>query len=88
MRFTYDADADTLLISLLPEAEIDRTVEIDQDRHVDLDSSGVVVQIEVLWASTGVRLHDIIQEFGLWEYKPFLEDIAESRPSFRPLVTA
>ncbi len=88
MRFTYDADADTLLVSLLPEAEIDRTVEVDENRHVDLDPSGAVVQIEVLWASAGVRLHDIIQRFGLWEHKQFLEDVAESSASLRPVVSA
>lgn len=84
MVYSYDASVDALSIKLLPDATIARTIEIDDNRHVDLDEFGQVAQIEILWASEGVELNDIIDRFQLFEEKEFLHGVAEQ--SFRPAV--
>lgn len=84
MRYTYDSEVDALLIELLPGQPITRTLEVDDARHVDLSDSGQVVAIEILWASTGFPVDDLIDRFGLWDYKAFLQDIAAH--SFRPAI--
>ena len=88
MRFTYDADADALTIILLPGEKIVRTVEFGEDRHVDLDASGRVVQIEILWpSSTGVKYDDIAAQFDIADYKSFLEDVAAAQGGFQPAMS-
>lgn len=84
MVYSYDASVDALSIKLLPDATIARTIEIDDNRHVDLDELGQVAQIEILWASEGVELNDIIDRFQLFEEKEFLHGVAAQ--SFRPAV--
>ena len=88
MRFTYDAESDVLMIVLHPWSQVAHTVEVDDDRHVDLDGFDRVVQIEVLWASLGVELEDIIDRFDLKDFKDFLGSVAEAQPSFRPVIPA
>ena len=82
MRYQYDADADALLIEFGSGHDVATTLEIDDARHVDLDADGRPVRIEVLWASHGVELHDLIDRFQLWDLKPLLEDIEQH--SFKP----
>lgn len=80
--YEYDPSADALVIKLRPASEIARTVEVDDSRLVDVDANEEVVEIEVLWASTGVEVADLIDRFDLWEFKPFLEEVAAQR--FQP----
>jgi uncharacterized protein YuzE len=84
MVYSYDASVDALTIKLLPDATIARTVEVDDNRHVDLDEFGQVAQIEILWASEGVELNDIIDDYQLFEEKEFLHGVADQ--TFRPAV--
>lgn len=85
MRYQYDADADVLLIDVQSGNAVSSTVEIDDTRHVDLDDDGRVVRIEVLWASAGVELQDIIDRFGLRDLRPLLEDIENH--TFKPAAS-
>jgi len=86
MRYIYDADVDALTIELAPGAAIERTVEVDEGRHVDLDAENMVVQVEILWASTGVKVEDLIARFGLEGHRAFLDSIAMQ--VFKPYVPA
>lgn len=85
MRYQYDADADVLIIDVRSGKEVSSTVEIDDARHVDLDDEGRVVRIEVLWASAGVELQDIIDRFQLRDLMPLLEDIEHH--TFKPAAS-
>ena len=85
MRYQYDADADILLIDVRSGKGVSSTVEIDDSRHVDLDDEGCVIRIEVLWASAGVELQDIIDRFQLRDLLPLLEDIEHH--TFKPAAS-
>jgi hypothetical protein len=52
---------------------------------VDLDDDGRVVRIEVLWASAGVKLQDLIDRFDLQNLRPLLEDIENH--TFKPAAS-
>ena len=86
MRFMYDTEADALLITLFPGLSVTRTVEVDESRHVDLSDDDHPVQIEVLFASSGVYLDDIIDQFDLHDFKLALEDVVHAQRFFRPSV--
>lgn len=79
MRYTYDDEADALYIRLVEEADRARSIVVDDDRVVDLDESGRAVGIEVLGASEGVRLQDLIQRFSLDEFGAHLESLERAR---------
>jgi uncharacterized protein YuzE len=85
MRYQYDADADVLLIDVQSGKDVSSTVEVDDARHVDLDDDGRVVRIEVLWASAGVKLQDLIDRFDLQNLRPLLEDIENH--TFKPAAS-
>lgn len=75
MRYSYDAEADALTIYVLPGQHSARTIEIDESRFVDLNESGQVIAVEVLWASHGFDLLDIVDRYeDLW---PFAIDFKE-----------
>ncbi|MGH2694371.1 MAG: DUF2283 domain-containing protein [Actinomycetota bacterium] len=80
--YEYDPSADALVIKLRPESEIARTVEVNDSRFVDVNADGDVVEIEILWASGGVQVEDLIDRFQLWDFKPFLQEV--SAQQFRP----
>lgn len=82
--YEYDPRADALIVKLRPGHAIARTVEIDDSRFVDIDDGGHVVEIEVLGASTGVKLSDLVDRFQLWDLKPFLEEVVEASKGFKP----
>lgn len=82
--YEYEPSADAVIVKLRPEDEVTRTVEIDDARFVDLNEKGQVVEIEVLWASSGIEFGDLIDRFGLWHLKPFLEEVAIASRGFRP----
>ena len=82
--FEYEPSADALVVKLRPAGEITRTIEIDDHRLVDVNESGEVVEIEVLWASTGTDFSDLIDRFALWDLKSFLQEVAAASEGFRP----
>ncbi len=82
MRFTYDDRADALYIYVREETAVSSSIEIDPGRVVDLDETERAVGIEVLGASRGVRLVDLIERFHLEEHEPSLRAL-EGTP-FRP----
>lgn len=76
MRYNYDEIEDSLSIELRPGATVSRTVEVDDGRYVDLDAAGGPVKIEILSASRGFRVDDLIERFQLEEYKSSLDYLA------------
>ena len=75
----YDSNVDALDIRLLPDAEVARSVDIDDRRVVDLDSRGRVVSIEVMGSSYGFDVDDLIESFGLGDYEDDLRKLAEGK---------
>lgn len=84
VQYSYDPEADALSIYLIPNEKSARTVEIDGSRLVDLNASGDVVHIEVLWASRGFHLLDIIEKFNLWDHEIDLKEIQNK--TFTPAI--
>lgn len=66
MRAEYDANADALY-AYLTDADVARTVEIDDSTNVDLDASGGIVGIEVLAPGHLWPLAEIIRR---WDIAP------------------
>lgn len=79
MVIYYDSSVDALEIRLLPEAEVTRSTDLDARRVVDLDAQGRVVSIEIMGASEGFEIEDVIQHFGLSEHRQDLLRLAEGR---------
>lgn len=72
--YTYDEEADALYVLLAPETEIaiDRTVELGERLHVDLDDQGRPVGIEILYPTMGpVDFEPIRERYGLEVKLPF-----------------
>lgn len=72
--YTYDEEADALYVLLAPESDlsIDRTEELGDRLHVDLDANGTLVGIEILYPTQGdVDLGPIRARFGLDLRLPF-----------------
>ena len=65
MLVAYDSSVDALYIYLRPNPDVARSLLIDEIRTVDLDEAGDVVGIEILSASGGFKLDDIIKRFRL-----------------------
>jgi uncharacterized protein YuzE len=84
MRITYDPKVDALDISLHRGASVAKTVCIDERRNVDLDAHGDAIAIEILWASEGVVLDDVVERFGLYEFKDDFRRV--SQMTFSPAV--
>jgi uncharacterized protein YuzE len=55
--------------------EVARSVVVDDDRVIDVDGEGRAIGIEVLGASHGVSLLDLVEQFGLQTYISHLEQI-------------
>jgi uncharacterized protein YuzE len=64
MRLTYDTDVDALTIVVSREP-VEQTVDVRQGRFIDLDDEGRVVAIEILDASQGFELRDLIEQYDL-----------------------
>lgn len=58
MNCTYDKKADALYLSFRV-GEIDRTVEVGNDFHADVDKNGRIVGIELLGASDIISRGDL-----------------------------
>lgn len=72
--YTYDEEADALYVLLAPEPEvaIERTVELGDRLHVDLDAQGQPVGVEILYPTQGgVDLEPLHERFGLELRLPF-----------------
>lgn len=72
--YTYDEEADALYVLLVEEtdAAIHTTVALSDRLHVDVDSSGRPVGIEILSPRTGnIDLESVRERFGLEIRLPF-----------------
>lgn len=78
MTYTYDPQADALYVAL-GTGEFGRTIAVDEDRNVDLDATGGALGIEVIGASEGFQLTDLVDRFGLQRYTSALQDIQARR---------
>jgi uncharacterized protein YuzE len=72
--YSYDEEADALYVLLAPEPEaaIERTLELGERLHVDLDAEGRPVGVEILYPSLGdVDLEPLRERYGLELRIPF-----------------
>lgn len=81
MLVTYDSSADAVYIYLQTDPVVARSVTLDGDRIVDFDDSDHVVGIEILAASGGFEIEDIIERFGLADRR---EELIAAAQEFRP----
>lgn len=81
MLITYDSSVDAAYIYLCEDPEVARSVVIDEQRVVDLDEGGEVVGIEILEASSGFELNDIVERFHLQARST---ELSQAVKEFRP----
>lgn len=81
MLLTYDSSADTAYIYLHADPQVARSVVIDDFRAVDLDEADEVAGIEILSASGGFELDDIIRRFKL---ESRAEELKQAAREFHP----
>jgi uncharacterized protein YuzE len=79
MKYSYDDEADALYLYLREGVEVARSIVVDEDRVVDVDAFGRAVGIEVLGASAGVRLVDLVEKFDLQPYVGHLRQLEASQ---------
>jgi uncharacterized protein YuzE len=79
MRFTYDDEADALYVFLREGVPVERSIVVDDDRTVDVDTDDRPIGIEVLGASERVELKDIAVRFHLLDRWEALRPIEEMR---------
>ncbi len=70
MRVLYDAAVDALYLPLRRGGRVGQSIVIDVKRIVDLDDRGNPVGIEIMGASHGVQLSDLVEEYGLRDWAP------------------
>jgi uncharacterized protein YuzE len=70
MRVLYDGAVDALYLPFRRGARVDRSVVVDVKRIVDLDERGNPIGIEIMGASHGVQLTDLVEEYGLEGWAP------------------
>ncbi len=70
MRVLYDGAVDALYLPFRRGARVDSSVIVDDKRIVDLDERGNPVGIEVMGASHGVQLGDLVEEYKLQGWAP------------------
>jgi len=86
MRYTYDDQADALYVRLVEDAGVARSVVVDDDRTVDVDDSDRVVGIEILGASEGFILRDLIERFSLDAFGEHLKKLEQAK--FERVISA
>ena len=72
--YTYDEQADALYVLLAPDhdAAITQTVELGDRLHADLNSTGEVIGVEILYPTQSeVDLAPLRERFGLEIHLPF-----------------
>jgi uncharacterized protein YuzE len=74
-KVTYDRQADVLYVPLQAGAPVDHSVLIDEDRALDVEAQGQPVGIELLGASHGVHLMDLVDRFDLRAFRGEFEEI-------------
>lgn len=80
MKVLYDREADALYLPIQARGTaVNKSVFVDELRTVDLDSRGVVVGIEILSASLGIRLLDLVDRFDLRGYEDVFSNIEAHR---------
>jgi uncharacterized protein YuzE len=77
----YDPEADALYVRVRM-GRVDRSNVLDDGQIIDLDSEGHLLGIEVLGASRGVQLADLIEPYDLHTFAASLLEIEQT--SFRP----
>jgi uncharacterized protein YuzE len=70
MRVLYDAAVDALYLPFRRGARVDHSVVVDIKRIMDLDERGNPVGIEIMGASHGVQLSDLVEEYKLQDWAP------------------
>jgi uncharacterized protein YuzE len=75
MKVQYDPGADALYVYLLEGATVDRTLEMDDLRMIDVDTADRVIGIEIICPSEGFTFDDIIRRHHLEAVRPALEEI-------------
>lgn len=86
MRFTYDDRADALYVAIREDTPVAKSLLVGAERVVDLDERGDVIGIEVLGASEGVQLSDLVERFELVSEREGLLHLETS--SFHPVELA
>jgi uncharacterized protein YuzE len=81
MLLTYDSSADAAYIYVQANPQVARSITIDDFRVVDLNAADEVVGIEILSASGGFELEDIIKQFKLESRG---EELRQAAAEFRP----
>lgn len=81
MLVTYDSTADAAYIYVQANPQVVRSIPIDDFRVVDLNEGDEVVGIEILSASGGFELEDIIKRFKLESEG---EELRQAAAEFRP----
>ncbi len=80
MKVLYDREADALYVPLQKRGTaVHRSVFVDDATTVDLDIRGEPVGIEVLGASHGVRLLNLVERFDLKGYEDVFRGIENHR---------
>lgn len=81
MLLTYDSSADAAYIYVQANPQVARSIPIDDFRVVDVNEADEVVGIEILSASGGFELEDIIKRFKLESRG---EELRQAAAEFRP----
>jgi uncharacterized protein YuzE len=64
VHYSYDPQADALYIYLRDDIPVSKTIQIDDQRNVDVDAHGDVVGIEVLSPGSYFPIDDLITRSG------------------------
>lgn len=86
MHYTYDPQADALYIYLRDDASVSKTIQVDDQRNVDVDAEGNAVGIEILSPGSFFPVQDLITRFELSGFADFLESVAMT--PFKPVMPA
>lgn len=79
MIIYYDSSVDALDIRLLPSSEVAKSITVDERRNVDVDLAGKVVSIEIMGASRGFDVEDLLENFDLAAHKDDLSKLAAGK---------
>ena len=81
MRITFDTEADALTLVVSREP-VERTVDVRDGRFIDLDADGNIVALEILDASQGIDLRDLLDDYDL---QPLVEALTAQIETARRL---
>lgn len=82
VRAEYDREADALYIRLR-EGDVARSVEVDDVRVVDLDTTGAPIGVEILYPAENLAIASIARDFGFEHLLAEIDDavVAELGPA-------